>query len=297
MNDQAPNLPQRRRAGSYMRVSTDDQETARQKDMISRWAAANNIELVCWIEEPEGVSGRAKEIKKSPAAALKYFASLAGEDFWAFERVGFGDLLRRVRAGEMDMVVMSDLDRASRSTIELLLLDLIFAKYGVSIAVVGLGGVVDTSSAGGKTLFRMLAIMAEVECDRTADRTRSKLAQKNAAGEFVGRPPVGWKAVQRIVDGELVTVGFAHDPEDWPRVVKAAKLKADGFTYAEIAAEIGRHLSRVKAHLDAFSWTPPDGMLVIPETDDQKKSVPDGQAPAVSGSGTDNLPGVGQGEG
>lgn len=258
-----PELPAVRKAVAYLRVSTDQQETERQRYLITRWAECANVIIAHCIEEPEGISGRAGAIKKSPAEALRYFSALAGEDYGQFERVGFGELLRLVKAREVSLVVLSDLDRASRSTIELLLLDLILSKYGSSLAVVGLGGAFDTATSSGKVMFRLLSLMAENECDRTSERTRSSLARKAAAGEFVGRPPVGWKVVKAMRGDKPVTIGFAHDPEEWPRVVTAAGMRGQGKKYDPIGQSIGRHTSRVKSYLDAHAWVPPNGLPIL----------------------------------
>lgn len=244
------------RAIGYVRVSTDQQDTDRQVAAVQRWADAQQVELLRILREDAGASGRSAAVKAGPADALAYYADLAGERFGLIERHGYGNLLRAVASGEVDLVIFYALDRFSRDCLELLILERLLAKYDVTLVTVAEGSSIDTRTAAGKFLFRVLAAKAEVECDQTSERTASALARKQERGEKVGRPPVGWRF-------DAATGGFAHDPEIWPRVEIACELRAKGATYQDIASAINGklgtkiHGSGVARLLDAAKWVPP----------------------------------------
>ena len=115
----------------YVRVSTDRQDTDRQIAAIKRYAEIEGLNLLMIIEEESGISGRSAAVKNGPAAALSYYADLAGEKFGTIEREGYGQMLRLVATGSCKIVVFAALDRFSRDCIELLLLERLLAKYGV----------------------------------------------------------------------------------------------------------------------------------------------------------------------
>jgi DNA invertase Pin-like site-specific DNA recombinase len=232
----------------YMRVSTDRQETARQRLLIEQYAQLYGLTLLAIVEEPDGVSGRSAAAKHSPRAALGYYAALAAGDMDAIERPGYRDLLDRVDRDHPDQVLAYALDRLARDAVELLLLERLLAARGVAIVSIAQGGAVDTATSSGWLQYAITAVLAEHECRQISDRTRATLAAKQAAGIRVGRPPVGW----RVVDG-----AFIHDLQRWPKVELAHQLWQGGHPYEDIARRVGIARSRVKAYLDAFRWQPP----------------------------------------
>ena len=49
---------------------------------------------------------------------------------------------------------------------------------------------IDTTSAAGKMVFRMLAVMAEFERDLVSERTRAAMSHKKSKGEVIGQVAV-----------------------------------------------------------------------------------------------------------
>lgn len=244
------------KALGYVRVSTDDQETARQEAQIRQHCEAAGLDLVDIYRESDGVSGRARAVKQNPGAALLYYSMLAQGQFAALERSGYAEVLSRASAGEIDAVVIYAIDRLSRDWLELGILELLLSSHGVRIIALSQGGTVDTGSASGKLQYRIQAILATFECDQISERTSATLSHMVRAGAKVGRPPVGWR---KRADG----AGFEHDldqdgkPGTWPIVERVHELREQGLKYADIAAAVGMSQSRVKAYLDAYTWTPP----------------------------------------
>jgi len=62
---------------------------------------------------------------------------------------------------------------------------------------------IDTTSAAGKMVFRMLAVLAEFERDQVSDRTRFALAHKRSKGKKTGGDvPFGF----RVREGQLYPI-------------------------------------------------------------------------------------------
>ncbi|GEN35942.1 recombinase family protein [Aneurinibacillus danicus] len=87
---------------------------------------------------------------------------------------------------EGDTLVVYKLDRLGRSTFKLLELTQEFEKRGIEF--VSLRDNIDTSTAIGKAMFRMLAVLAEMERDIIAERTTAGLQAARARGRLGGRP-------------------------------------------------------------------------------------------------------------
>jgi DNA invertase Pin-like site-specific DNA recombinase len=104
-------------------------------------------------------------------------------------RPGLDDALRSLEAGEGDLLVVSKLDRLSRSVSD-------FARFmeerarrnGWALVVLDLK--VDTSTATGEMFANMMATLAQWERRLIGERTKDGLAAKRAAGVRLGRPPV-----------------------------------------------------------------------------------------------------------
>lgn len=87
---------------------------------------------------------------------------------------------------EGDTLVVYKLDRLGRSTFKLLELTGELEKNGVEF--VSLRDNIDTTTAIGKAMFRMLAVLAEMERDIIAERTQAGLKAARARGRVGGRP-------------------------------------------------------------------------------------------------------------
>lgn len=136
----------------YLRVSTDEQKPDRQID---------GLKPLCDILHIERISAVAK---KRPI----------------FERV-----MRGLKPG--DVLVVWQLDRAFRNTIDALTHAEKLRERGVEFQIVTLG--VDTSTADGKLVYTVLAAFAEHERNRLSERTKEGLRAAVKRGKKLGRPP------------------------------------------------------------------------------------------------------------
>lgn len=91
-------------------------------------------------------------------------------------------LLDYVRAG--DTVVVTKLDRLGRSVKHLEELSAVLSAKDVALVAISQG--IDTTSAGGRLFFHMLAAIAEFEHDLIVERTKDGLSAARARGRKGG---------------------------------------------------------------------------------------------------------------
>lgn len=137
----------------YARVSTQDQDCAMQVSALK----AAGCERV-YVEQASG--GK-------------------------WERVELQRMLDQLRPG--DSIVVWKLDRLSRSLKDLLTILEKFERQGVGF--VSVTEQLDTTSAAGRAMMRMVGVFAEFERDLIRERTKAGLLQSRKAGRVGGRPP------------------------------------------------------------------------------------------------------------
>ncbi len=110
------------------------------------------------------------------------------------ERRAFDRLLAEVRAGRVDSVTVTKLDRLGRSARAIL--EFFNEADANGVRVVALDQAIDTSTPVGRLVRTVLAAMAELEADLTSERTREAMAafkagaRKTKSGRPVGRPRI-----------------------------------------------------------------------------------------------------------
>ena len=100
------------------------------------------------------------------------------------DRTELGKLLEHVREG--DVVVVTQLDRLSRSLMDLLNLVDRLGKLGVQLR--SLKESFDTTTRNGKLSFQIMGVLAEYERERIRERTLDGLKAARARGIVGGRP-------------------------------------------------------------------------------------------------------------
>lgn len=163
----------------YVRVSTAEQTDgaglAAQRSAIEAEVARRGWTLV-GIEEDAGVSGK----------------SLAG-------RSGLAAALDAIESGKADGLIVSKLDRLSRSLVDFASLMARSQRKGWSLIALDLG--VDTSTPAGEFLASVLASAAQWERRIIGQRTKDALTIKRAQGIRLGRPPmVDESTVNRLTE-------------------------------------------------------------------------------------------------
>lgn len=161
-------------AVGYTRVSTSKQADSglsleAQRASIARWCDDAGIVLAS-IHEDAGVSG------STPVA----------------ERDGLKSALAAAKQVGASCLVVSKLDRLSRSPFILLTLEQGLSKTGLRITSTE-GEGTESDDPSSVLVRRMLQAVAEHELQMIRARTRAGMAAKKARGEWVGRPPYGFR--------------------------------------------------------------------------------------------------------
>jgi DNA invertase Pin-like site-specific DNA recombinase len=105
------------------------------------------------------------------------------------------ELLNFAREG--DVLVVYKLDRLGRSTKKLIEWSEELQARGIEL--VSIRDSIDTTTAVGKAMFKMLAVLAEMERDLISERTRAGLESARARGRVGGRPKKDEKQVGKAL--------------------------------------------------------------------------------------------------
>ena len=151
-----------KRAGIYLRVSTDQQTTENQFRILQEVAERSGWTIV-EVFEDVGSGGKGRD--KRPA---------------------FDALLKAVHRREVQIVMAFAVDRLGRSLPDLVafLSDIQTSNADLYLHQQN----VDTSSPSGRMLFQMLAVFAEFERSIITSRINAGLARARANGVQFGRP-------------------------------------------------------------------------------------------------------------
>ena len=199
-----------RKAIGYVRVSTSGQadegvSLEAQQAKLEAWALANDFELTESFVDA-GLSG--SRVDNRPA---------------------INDAIEAVTRCQGALVVYS-LSRLARSTKDTIAISERLDKAGADL--VSLSERIDTTSAAGKMVFRMLAVLNEFERDLISERTTAAMAHLRAAGKFTGQIPFGFDLSD---DGESLTPN--QDEQQTVKLIQS--LRDEGCSLRAIASELG----------------------------------------------------------
>ena len=194
---------------AYVRVSTEDQANegvslAAQRARIEAWCVVNDSELL-QIYSDAGISGGRADNRPGLQAAIESAC--------------------KHRA----VLVVYSLSRLARSTKDTILIGEKLDKAGADL--VSLSEKIDTTSAAGKMVFRMLAVMAEFEKDQISERTKFAMAHKKSKSERVGTVPYGYDLA---IDG----ISLVSNPIEQAAIGLVKELNSRGMSLREIADEL-----------------------------------------------------------
>lgn len=197
----------------YVRVSTADQAAegvslAAQTARIAAWCAAHDATLDPGdVHVDAGLSGQRADNRPGLQAALAAVCAARG------------------------VLVVYSLSRLARSTTDAIAIADRLDRAGADL--VSLSEDLNTTTAAGKLIFRILAVLAEFERDLIAERTRAALGHKRARSERLGQIPYG----QRLAaDGRTLV----PDAAELPVLAEVRRLRAAGGSLRGIAAELTR---------------------------------------------------------
>lgn len=178
------------RAALYPRVSTEEQakfglSIYDQQTDLEEYAKANKMKIV-GIYPDAGFSAR-KKIEKRPAML---------------------ELLEAVKRNEVDIILVTKLDRWFRNIGEYYKVQEILEAHNVSWKTIYED--YDTSTAAGRLKINIMLAVAQDEADRTSERIKKVLEAKKSRNEIcTGNLPKGYK-----IEGKYGVI----DPETEPSV-------------------------------------------------------------------------------
>jgi DNA invertase Pin-like site-specific DNA recombinase len=206
------------KAIGYIRVSTSDQaihgvSLDAQRQKIRAWAELNGYELGATYVD-EGISGGKASNRPGLQKAL--------------------DAACRQKAA----LVVYSLSRLARSTKDAL--DISERLRKAKADLVSLSERIDTTTAAGKMVFRMLAVLAEFERDLVSERTTAAMAHLKAQGRYISHNvPFGYDL---DADGKHLVPNAAEQRT----VAMMRRWRARSKSLRAIAAELNRRGVRTK---------------------------------------------------
>lgn len=201
------------RAIGYIRASTDEQTLTLevQRTRLRAYAVAMDLELVAILEDP-GRSGK------------------------TLDRAGLREALRRLENGEADALLVTKLDRLTRSVEDLGTLIRRYFGDRAPFGLLSVGDSIDTRTAGGRLVLNVLASVAQWEREATVERTRDALAQVKADGGRVGRIRIGERRSSAVDASGRRMVEL--DEGGAAALARARALRASGASLAAIAGTL-----------------------------------------------------------
>lgn len=194
------------KAVGYIRVSTQGQveegvSLDAQRAKIEAWCNLNDAELVAVFTDA-GISGARMERREGLQAALK-------------------------ATGKGMVLIAYSISRLARSTSDMLEIAKQLERKGADL--VSLTEKIDTTTASGRMVFRMLAVLSEFERDQVSERTKAALAHMKAKGEKYGPVPFGYSELE----GRLIEV-----KRETRIVAEIARMRDQGIAFQAIADQL-----------------------------------------------------------
>ena len=205
--------------GIYMRVSTEDQaregfSLPEQKERLESYCKFNGYKIVEYYTDA-GISAKTGNFRPE-----------------------YDRMLEDGKQGKINMIIALKLDRITRSTRDWETLMDYLEKYNINIAFVN--DDINTTTANGKMVSRIMMSVSQNEIERTSERTIIGLEGAIKQGHIPARAPLGYKHIYK----KLVP-----DPLTKDIVIRIYNLYFEGLTYNTIAK-----LFNKEKVLDKTNW-------------------------------------------
>jgi len=198
------------KAIGYCRVSTTAQADEgvsldAQRAKLEAWCTLNGAPLA-GVHTDAGLSGGRADNRPALQAALAEVCRVRG------------------------VLVVYSLSRLARSTKDCIAIGERLDRAGADL--VSLSEKIDTTTAAGRMVFRMLAVMAEFERDQVSERTATAMQHKRNRGEYTGGvAPYGWRVG---TDG----VNLEVHPGEQTIMTAARELREAGLSLEKVGARL-----------------------------------------------------------
>lgn len=144
----------------YLRVSTTDQDTEKNRDEVLRLANEKKLGTVEWVSE-----------------------EISGTVPWRNRQLG--QVIDRLQKG--DRLVTNEFSRLARSTLQILEIIETCKRKGIDVYVVK-GNWSINGGLNSKVMLLALSMVSEIERELISLRTKEGLAAARAKGRQIGRP-------------------------------------------------------------------------------------------------------------
>ncbi|HAN92991.1 MAG TPA: hypothetical protein DCQ33_13060 [Nitrospira sp.] len=154
----------------------------------------------------------------------------AGASGSSLKRPGIQRVLRLLETGKGDAVLVTKLDRLTRSVKDL---GFLVENYfmGGKYSLLSVGDSIDTRTAAGRMIMNILASLGQGEREAIAERTREALAEIKSQGYRFGSPPYGYRRGGLDEHGRA---GFIPDEEQQKGLRRILELHDAGTGIEEI---------------------------------------------------------------
>lgn len=201
-------------AVGYVRCSTNKQDHSleAQEDKIRAMAMVRGVELSEVIIDRDEFSGDLK-------------------------RPGIQRIIEMVKRREVSAVIITKLDRLTRSTRDAIELVELFGKRGV--ALVSIGESLDTESPMGRFFVRMIASLGELERETIGERTSAVMQSLKSKGMPTGKAPYGFRTQGRTAPSVNKPKGeslpLVEDESEQHTLTVIRQLRDEGRSLREIS--------------------------------------------------------------
>lgn len=182
------------------------------------------------------------------------------------ERPAFQRLLKDIKSGQIDLVVVYKIDRLSRSLLDFVKMIELFDQYKVNFVSVTQS--FNTGTSMGRLMMNVLMSIAQFERETISERIRDKHAASRRKGIWMGGcPPFGYDVVKRkllinkpeakIVQGIFEAFTENHSCVDIVRNLRDKKQRTKEWTTQKAkCAKASRSTSNISTAFSiiAFTW-------------------------------------------
>ena len=190
--------------GLYPRVSTEDQvregfSLDEQEESMKRLCDYKHYTIYKVYRE-EGVSAK------------------------SMNRPKFQEMLKDMKDGKINKIIVYKLDRLTRSIQDLEIICKMIEQYNCSLE--SISEELNTETSTGIFFMRMTTILAQLEIERTSERTKFGLAGAIKQGHIPHRAPLGYKHENKMLVPDVLTKDI---------VVRIFELYHNGMSYQKIS--------------------------------------------------------------
>jgi len=176
----------------------------------------------------------------------------AGESAASLDRPGMARVMTLIKCRKIEAVLIAKLDRLTRSVSDLAnILDLCSRHH---VALVSASESLNTESAAGRMVVRIMATVSQWEREAIGERTRDALSAKRRRGGRTSRhAPLGFQFTPGAIVDNRQTYNLEPNEAERDQLRVIAECRAAGFSWEGTARELAR-IGYVTRSGRAWTW-------------------------------------------